>query len=76
MHPYPDIHKPLDAGLMASPPNSADVDQTNGISASDALVRSAGKMLADSSPTGSELVPEGQSPVSEPQFTVWYIVFA
>jgi len=41
MHPYPDIHKPMDAGLMPSPPNSTDVDQTNGISASDALVRSA-----------------------------------
>ena len=27
---YPAIHKPMDAGLMLSPPNSTDVDQTSG----------------------------------------------
>jgi hypothetical protein len=41
MHPYTDTHKPMDAGLRPSPPSSTDVDQTNGISAIDALVRSA-----------------------------------
>ena len=41
MHPYHDIHKPIDAGLMPSPPNSTDVDQTNGMSATDALRRRA-----------------------------------
>ena len=39
VHPYPDIHKPMDAGFRPSPPNSTDVDQTNGISASDVLSR-------------------------------------
>jgi hypothetical protein len=41
MDPYTDTHKPMEAGLRPSPPNSTDVDQTNGISAIDALVRSA-----------------------------------
>jgi hypothetical protein len=31
--PHPDIHKPIDAGLMPSPPSSTDVDQTSGIRA-------------------------------------------
>ena len=39
--PYAEVHKPIDAGLIPSPPNSTDVDQTNGISAIEALVRSA-----------------------------------
>jgi hypothetical protein len=38
-HPYQDIHKPMDAGLMPSPPNSTDVDQTSGMSALAAAVR-------------------------------------
>jgi hypothetical protein len=41
MNPYPDIHKPMDAGLRPSPPNSTDVDQTSGISATAAIRRSA-----------------------------------
>jgi len=40
-HPYADIHKPMDAGLKLSPPNSTDVDRTSGISATPAVVRSA-----------------------------------
>jgi hypothetical protein len=37
MHPYPDIHNPIDAGLRPSPPNSIGVDQISGISAVAAL---------------------------------------
>ena len=33
VHPYPDIHNPIDVGLESSLPNSIGVDQISGMSA-------------------------------------------
>jgi hypothetical protein len=41
MNPYPEIHKPMDAGLMLRPPNSTDVDHTNGVRVPAAISSSA-----------------------------------
>ena len=39
MNPYPAIHKPIDAGLMPSPPSSTEVDQMSGMRATAVISR-------------------------------------